>query len=130
MCCPGWTSAEDVPAQEENRQQPTQHQEMEQQVQGVRRSQRGRKAPVDVYCKYLPDAAEGQLYAIDYSPYAHLTDDPQTLEEVRARPDAEIWERVSTTNSPASSVNKSMTSWICQRDTRHFQSGLVQGEAR
>ena len=69
--------------------------------QDLRRSGRERKPPTDAYARFLP----GRLMAIDYTPYANLTDDPQTLEEVRARPDAELWER-SVNDELASLLSK------------------------
>jgi hypothetical protein len=99
-----------VAAQEENEQQPPQEEPREvvvpeSVVPQLLRSERVRRAPTDVYSRYLPDGRSGTLMAIDYTPYAHIIDDPQMLEEVRSRPDVELWER-SINNELSSLLSK------------------------
>ena len=82
--------------------------QVQDQVQDVRRSDRERKQTnlAGVYAKSLPGGSQsGAMLAIDYEKYAHLSDDPQTIQEVRVQPDAELWER-SINDELASLVTK------------------------
>jgi hypothetical protein len=89
--------------------QPEQPYEVNQPM--LRRSQRERRAPEDVYRRFLPEFA---VMAIDYEPFRHLTDDPQTLDEVP-------YVLMLTYGSVASMTS----SRVCLRRTRMMWSQFV-----
>lgn len=83
-----------------------------------------------MYVKYLLGGGQlGAMLTTDYEKYAHLTDDPQTIREVRARLDAELWEH-SINDELASLVAKQVCDVVATRNEGSTSEVRFRGAKR